>query len=235
MKGPLISCIIPVFNGEKYLGEAIESILAQSYRHVEIVVVDDGSTDRSREVAGSFGPPVRSLHQENAGPAAAKNTGIEGSRGDYLAFLDADDLWAPEKLEVQLGRFQARPDLHISVSFVRNFWEAELAGEEERFRDHRIARPLPGYSAGTLLAPRAVFDRIGLFDRNLKHADAVEWFARARSAGLTMEMLPQALLRRRLHPNNRSRMMQDGSREEFLDLVKKAIEDKRRGKESKAE
>ena len=230
MKGPLISCVIPVFNGERFLREAIESILAQSYESVEIVVVDDGSTDGSREVAATFGARVRSISQENAGPAAAKNTGIEESTGAYLAFLDADDLWVPEKLELQMERFAARPELDISVGQVQNFWDEEVRHEAARFRDHRISRPLPGFSAGTLLAPRSVFDRLGPFDPGRAHGDAVEWFARARAAGLTVEMIPRPLLRRRMHAGNRSRVRQDESRDEFLDLVKTLL-DRRRGRE----
>src|SRR3954451_22735593 len=88
---PLVSCIVPVFNGERYLREALQSILAQSYRPIEVVVVDDGSTDRSPVVVAGFGREVRYLRQENAGPAAARNHGVQEARGELLAFLDADD------------------------------------------------------------------------------------------------------------------------------------------------
>ena len=231
MTQPLISCIIPVFNGERFLGEAIESILAQSYPKLEILVVDDGSTDQSRAVAEAFGQRVRCVSQENAGPSAAKNRGIVESTGEYVAFLDADDVWEPEKLKLQMGLFAQRPDLDIAVSLVQNFWDDEVRHEEARFRDHRISRPLPGFSAGTLLTPRTVFNRIGPFDPGLAHGEAVEWFARARAAGLTMEMIPRPLLRRRMHAGNRSRVMQGASRDEFVELVK-ALLDRRRSRGS---
>jgi len=99
MKESLISCIVPVFNGERYLPEALQSILSQSYRPLEIIVADDGATDRTAEIAAAFKARVRYMKQDNAGSAAARNLGIHAASGDLLAFLDADDLWHAEKLE----------------------------------------------------------------------------------------------------------------------------------------
>src|SRR5690349_1953676 len=126
MKLPLISCIIPVFNGERYLAEAIESILKQSYRPLEIIISDDGSADRTAAVANGFSDHVRYIWQPNAGQAAARNTGLASSHGEFVAFLDADDLWHREKLERQMGRFRARPELDYCLAHVQNFWIPEL-------------------------------------------------------------------------------------------------------------
>lgn len=131
---PLISCIVPVFNGERYLWEALESIFAQTYRPIEVLVVDDGSTDGTGAVAASYGSRLRYLWQPNAGPAAARNRGLEAARGEFVAFLDADDLWHPEKLARQMARFAARPGLDGSVAHVQMQWEAEVACEGERCR-----------------------------------------------------------------------------------------------------
>ena len=120
----LISCIVPAYNGERYLGQTIDSILGQTYRPIEVIVVDDGSTDRTADVAAGYGAPVRLISQPNAGPAAARNTGIEAARGVFLAFLDSDDLWHEEKLERQMQRFAARPELDYCVTHIRNFWVA---------------------------------------------------------------------------------------------------------------
>src|SRR2546426_10667200 len=98
MKESLISCIVPVFNGERYLHETLNSILAQTYRPLEIIVADDGSTDGTRTIVASYGQQVRYLWQLNAGPAAARNLGLTAAKGEFIAFLDADDLWHPEKL-----------------------------------------------------------------------------------------------------------------------------------------
>ena len=98
----LISCVIPVFNGERYLGEALESVLAQSYQPLEVIVVDDGSTDETAEVARRYGERVRYVWQPNAGETAARNLGLTAAHGEFIAFLDADDVWDSEKLERQI-------------------------------------------------------------------------------------------------------------------------------------
>src|ERR687893_681850 len=101
MSAPLVSCIVPVFNGERYLQAALDSIFAQTYRSLEVLVVDDGSTDNTAAIVGSYGDRVRYLQQDNHGPSAARNRGIEAATCEFIAFLDADDLWHAEKLERQ--------------------------------------------------------------------------------------------------------------------------------------
>jgi glycosyltransferase involved in cell wall biosynthesis len=230
MNDGLISCIIPVFNGERYLAEAVESILKQSYRPTEIIVVDDGSTDGTVAIVHRYKEKVRYLKQENLGPAVARNLGLNAARGSFIAFLDADDLWNLEKLQRQMDRFQSRPELVCSVGHVQNFWISELHGEEEKFRDHRISKPLAGYVCGTLLARRAAFDKVGPFNPALPHGDSTDWFLRAREKNIITELLPDILLYRRLHQTNRIRTMGSSSRTEFLRIVKSII-DRRRQEE----
>ena len=229
MKLPLISCIVPVFNGERYLAEAVKSILRQSYRSVKIIVIDDGSTDGTPTVINQFEQQVRYLRQPNAGPAAARNLGLTIAEGEFVAFLDADDLWHPEKLQRQMARFEASPELDYCITHVQNFWIPELIEEEARFRDHRISRPLPGYSTGTLLARRALFSTVGQFNPAIKHADDTEWFLRAAEIGASMEILSDVLLYRRLHQNNLSRLKASNSRDQYLQILKTAL-DRRRQK-----
>jgi glycosyltransferase involved in cell wall biosynthesis len=231
MKSPLVSCIVPVFNGEGYLREALDSILAQTYRPMEIIVADDGSTDGTVALVADYGGQVRYLFQPNAGTAAACNLGLTAAQGDFVAFLAADDLWHPEKLSRQISRFQARPDLDLCVTHVQNFWIPELQEEAERFRHHRIAQPLPGYVPQTLLARRALFERVGNFNAALRHADATDWFLRAAERGAVMELLRDVLVYRRLHQRNLSRQMASTSRGEYLNLVKAAL-DRRRSENS---
>jgi glycosyltransferase involved in cell wall biosynthesis len=217
---PLISCIVPAFNAERYLAEALDSILQQTYRRTEIVVVDDGSTDRSPDVIASFGPRLRAVRQVNSGPAAARNRGVDEARGEFIAFLDADDRWHPDKLRRQLAHFAERPGLDVSVTHCRNFWIPELAEEAERFRDHRIAQPAPAYLASTMLARRSVFERVGPFDTTLRFGHSTQWLLRCRECGMVFEALPDVLYERRIHYLNRTRTMGEASREEFLRLVK---------------
>ncbi|HKV36457.1 MAG TPA: glycosyltransferase family A protein, partial [Pyrinomonadaceae bacterium] len=113
----LVSVIIPVFNGERFLREAVQSVLDQGDSSVEIIVVDDGSTDGTETVARSL--PVRYLHQTNQGPAAARNRGIEHAQGSLLAFADADDLWPVNKLELQLPCLLRDPKIDIVLGRIQ--------------------------------------------------------------------------------------------------------------------
>jgi glycosyltransferase involved in cell wall biosynthesis len=233
MGKPLISCIIPVFNGERYLAEALDSILAQTYRPIEIIVVDDGSTDGTRELVASYGDQVRYLWQPNSGPATARNQGLSAASGEFVAFLDADDLWHPEKLERQLARFDARPDLDVCVAHVQNFWILELREEEAQFRDHRVSRPLPGYVTETLLARHTFFEAVGRFNTELNHGDSTDWFLRAAERGAAIELLPDVLSYRRLHQANRSRLLASNSRDEYVKIVKAVLDRRRLQKKTK--
>jgi glycosyltransferase involved in cell wall biosynthesis len=227
MNSTLISCIIPVYNGEKYLGEAIESILRQSYRPIEIIIADDGSTDGTASIAAGYGKRVRYLRQPNAGTAAARNLGTSAAEGEFVAFLDADDVWPSDKLDRQIERFRARPELDICIAHVQNFWIPELIEEEKQFRDHRISKALPGYVTGTLLARRDCFNSVGHFNTAIAHADDTEWFLRASERGTAMELLPDVLLYRRLHYTNLSRVKASNSRDQYLQILKTALDRRR--------
>ncbi len=228
MNRSLISCIVPVYNSERYLKEALDSILVQTYRPLEIIVVDDGSTDGTAEVVAGYGKGVRTVWQPNAGPAAARNRGLSLVQGEFVAFLDADDLWDPEKLERQMARFRARPDLDYSVTYVQNFWIPELKEEAERFRKHRISHPMPGYVTQTLLTRRILFDTIGQFNTTLWYGDGTDWFLRAAEQGAIIELLPDVLVNRRLHLANLSRREALASRGEYLQILKTSLDRRRR-------
>lgn len=229
----LVSCIVPAFNGEDYIEETLDSIYAQSYTPIEVIVVDDGSTDSTASIVARYRSKVNYFHQENSGPAAARNLGLAQATGDWIAFLDADDLWHAEKLERQVARFVARPELDYCVSYIRNFWIPELESEAERFKDHPRSKPVPGYSTHTLLAKRPLFTAIGGFDTTLGHCDDTDWFMRASEHGAIGELLPETLAYRRLHGNNRSRIHADRSQSEYLRLIKASL-DRRRAKKKEA-
>lgn len=223
---PTVSCIIPAFNCARYLGEAIDSVLAQTYRPAEIIVIDDGSTDGTADVAASYKSYVRYLHQTNSGPAAARNHGLRVANGDFMALLDADDIWHPEKLDRQMSCFRNRPELDICVAHVQNFWIPELKEEAKRFQNHRIAKPLAGYCTGTLVARKARFDSVGHFDNGLKHGDVKDWFIRAAEQKAVMQLLPDVLLYRRLHFSNISRAITDAF-DDHLRIIKESLERRR--------
>ena len=143
-----ISVIIPAYNAAEHLGRAIDSILAQTRPPDEIIVVDDGSTDNTPQIATTYGEKVTLLQQQNAGVSAARNTGIKAARSEWIAFLDADDKWLPEKLEKQSALLKRNPQLVWAYS---NFRQADTAENNAQLA-HDVNRAMP------LLAGKEYFD-----------------------------------------------------------------------------
>ena len=228
MSDPLVSCIVPVFNGERFLGDALDSALAQTYQPVEIIVVDDGSTDGTPSVAARYGSRITYLRQPNSGSASAKNRGVRAARGELVAFLDADDLWHPDKLARQRRRLRERPDLSLCFTRFQNFWMPELAEEERRYRADPMSAPSSAWSICTLLTPRAMFGHRGPFQDGLRGNENMIWFLRAARAGAAIEVLPEVLMYRRFHLGNDTRKGPDRARELFLPILR-AWRDSRHG------
>jgi len=218
----LISCVVPVYNGERFVADAVKSILAQSYRPIEIIVVNDGSTDRTADVLAEFGEQITVTHQENAGQAAARNNGIQTATGNFIAFLDADDLWEPEKLERQMSWLAEHPELQICTCLMQNFWAPELADEAEAMRDTQHARPFVATWQG-VLAKREVFDTVGRIDTGAAYADVREWMHRARTLGVNVGRIDEVLVRRRIHGANISRGRAQLEPELLLRLAERAM------------
>ncbi len=228
MTTPLVSCVVPCFNGERYLAAAIDSILAQTHGRSEIIVVDDGSTDRCADIVRCYGAGVRYHHQENRGPGAACNQGVALATGAFVTFLEQDDLWLPEKTGRQLAAFDTDPTLDYCVGHIQNFWIPELAEAERRFRDAPVMQPVPGYVVQTLMVRRALFERVGRFDETLHFSFASDWFLRASEHGAVGTLLGEVLTHRRLHHDNFSRRNRAASHDQFLHVVKAALDRRRR-------
>ncbi|MBT8404951.1 MAG: glycosyltransferase family 2 protein [Gemmatimonadetes bacterium] len=227
---PLVTCIIPVFDGERFLAEAVESVLAQSWTEIEVLVVDDASTDSTPEIADAFGEPVRRIRlAENRGPAAARNRGLDKARGDFVAFLDADDRWLPAKLERQMARM---PDLDLCFTAYQNFWEAELADEAEAYRDHALSRPMRTFCISTLLTRPAEFARTGRFDESRRFGENMPLFMAAHRMGLRVEVMSDVLAERRFHGGSLTREDPQRNRLDFLDILKDWRDGKRDGEPS---
>ncbi len=224
-----ISCVIPVFNGECYLGETIDNVLQQTLPPFEVIVVDDGSTDNSAKIADAFGPPVRRVFQSNQGHGAARNLGLQHAKGDLIAFQDADDLWHPEKLERQLRFLQQHPGAGGCVVYVRNFSVFESSDEASAREKRRVDEAAPGFTFASLLAHRWAFERVGALDASLEHTDDTDWFLRARDAAVDIGVLTDALCFRRIHESNRSRLHADNSVDEYLQLLKRHLDKRRSG------
>lgn len=199
---PLVSVIIPVYNCERYLAEAIESVLAQTYHPIEIIVVDDGSTDGSANVAKRFAPSLRYCFQPNSGTGAARNRGIDLAQGSFFGFLDADDVWMKDKLTLQMAAFDANPDIDIVFGHVKQFHSPEL-GESIRKRIHCSSEIMPAHLSSAMLIKRDAFFRVGLFETNWQVGQDMNWYLRATELGLRMIMLPDCVYMRRLHETNK--------------------------------
>jgi glycosyltransferase involved in cell wall biosynthesis len=190
-----------------------------------VIVVDDGSEDETRSVAETYGDRIRFTSQERSGAGAARNTAVGLANGDYLAFLDADDRFLPEKLEHQLAALHADPDLDMVFGHVREFVSPELPAEV-RAAIRPPATQSPWKTPNLMLIRRDSFDRVGPFATDLRVAETVDWYARAIDGALKGLTLPQVVLERRLHPQN-SGMRERDARSDYLQVIRASMERRR--------
>ena len=226
MDHPLVSVIIPVLNGERFLAAAVASIRRQRYPNLEIIVVDDGSTDGTAAVANALGGEVRCVSQANAGPPSARNHGLELARGRLIAFLDADDLWTDDKLEVQMGRLLADPDLDVVMGTTQVFRPAAPTADAASLGEP-AGPPVLLLSLGSALFRREVFDRVGRFDAGQRMDDDVDWFLRAVEAGARILPLGHVVQYYRRHDRNITNA-READRRFFLLALKKSLDRRRR-------
>jgi glycosyltransferase involved in cell wall biosynthesis len=220
--------VIPVYNGETYLAEAVESVRRQSSPPARIILVDDGSTDATPQIAAALRadgrwPPVDYVRQENGGPSAATNRGVAMVTTGLIAFNCADDLWVPDKLQWQLPLLAAGADLVFG--HMQNFISPEL----DPAAAAALSCPpdsMPGALPAALLTRTETLRAIGPFNEGFRIGDFIEWYGRAVDAGLTAAMLPQVVVMRRLHGANLSLTRQSNAQE--YTSVLKAVLDRRR-------
>lgn len=215
------SAIVPLFNGRRFIREAVDSILAQRLPPLEIIVVDDGSTDGGAALLAEY-PQVRVVRQPNAGEAAARNRGIKEARASLIAFLDQDDIWLPRKLALQVAALDADPSIDVAFGSHRLFAEADARW----FRRDLLGRSLVARLPGTLLVRRPVFDRIGLFREDLPLGSDVDWIWRAGDAGVKFHDVGEDVLHRRVHEANSS-MDAPAFADGLLDAAHSALRRKR--------
>lgn len=210
MQKGLVSVVIPNYNYAGYLGGAIGTALGQTYPDVEVVVVDDGSSDGSKEVLDAYGDRVKAIFQQNRGVAAARNNGVRASRGEFVAFLDADDLWLPDKIERQVERFTENRNLglvHVGVTEIDqagNSLGERLDGGEGRevWKNLLLFSPngILGGGSGAMI-PREVFDELGGFDERL--STSADWDLYFRIAiRYAVGFVAEPLLKYRVHSSN---------------------------------
>jgi len=210
---PNVSVVVPAYNAAATLVATVQSVLDQTFTELEVLIVDDGSSDQTYSLARSLDDGrVEVIQQENRGVAAARNTGIKEARGNYIAFLDADDLWYPKKLEQQLA-FMEREDARATqtaVWYVDDGLEPLYFGACPHFRDPLLEvllfKHLPAFPS-TLVSERRVFDKVGLFDESLPILEDWELAVRLARHG-ELRNMNEPLTMYRIHPGNRSRDLQ---------------------------
>ncbi len=209
MADPWVSVIIPNYNYSQYLREAIDGVLAQTYPEIEIIVVDDGSTDGSREVLDSYGDRIVAIYQKNGGVSAARNNGVSQSRGEFVAFLDADDVWLPAKIERQMAVFTDDSEIglvHVGVVEIDgagNSLFERTDGMAGRVSEAllRFEGPVILGGGSGLMLPRRVFDAAGGFDTRLSTSADWDMFYRI-SIRYSIGFVPEILLKYRVHSSN---------------------------------
>jgi len=222
---PTVTAAIPVRDGEAYLAEAIESVLAQSRPCDQVVVVDNGSSDRSAEIARGFEPKVEVVPEPQPGIGAARNAALRAARGDLVAFLDADDLWQPEKTALQLAALEAEPRLQLVFGHVRQFVSPDLG--EARAAALRVPTvPQPGLYMGAMLARRTAIDAVGPWPEDVRVSDGLSFLLRAKELGLGQAMLAETVTLRRVHGANHSIDNRD-QRTEFARHLKRSLDRRR--------
>ncbi|SMP66105.1 Glycosyltransferase involved in cell wall bisynthesis [Neorhodopirellula lusitana] len=222
----LVSVVIPAFNAARFLSEAVASVEAQDYSRIEVVIVDDGSTDDTWEIANQIAirnGRVCCVQQANGGISSARNTGIRNCTGELLAFLDADDLWTSDRLEKQFLAAARFPDADYFTGQVHQFLDSSCQSTAT------VAEELSdGAVAGTLLIPTERFHDVGWFDTQLKVAEFLDWHSRCSELGLHGHTVDSVLLQRRIHDTNTGKLQRD-SRRDYLLAMKSHLDRKRRG------
>ena len=197
---PLITIIVPVYNREKYIAEALNSLLKDDYQPKEIVLVDDGSTDRTAEILRKY-EGINYHYQEHQGVSVARNTGISNSHGEFITFLDSDDIWMPGRLEYCIRFFESHPEVDY------------LLGKQVTFLEDGFLKPIhikqswldfPQESSGTgvLMTKKTCFDKVGFFNPDFRSSEDKDWLLRASEAKLQMARIPLIMVKQRLHGQN---------------------------------
>ena len=194
---PRVTVIVAAYNGERFLKQTLESVFAQDFESFEVVFVDDGSEDRTGEIAQSF--PVRYVRQANQGLPAARNAGLAVARGDLVAFLDDDDVLPPTKLSAQVRYLDEHPETGCVLG--RQEWIFDGVEAPRMARDP-VFGELGGIQLVTAMIRRRVLEDLGGFDPSYRYAEDRDLFIRMREHGVGIAVLPEVVLHKRLHGSN---------------------------------
>ena len=222
---PLVSVIVPTYNRAPIIGQALESIFAQTYTNIEVIVIDDGSTDGTAEIVQSFAG-VRYHFQSNHGAASARNTGLQLAQGNFIAFLDSDDSWESNKLLQQVELLLSRPQLDFVLGQVQHYLDKDTPVPKSWVRPSLFLQPYNGYLLSCLLAKQTCFAQVGKFDSTFQVSEDADWFFRARDAGLQSVVLQDVVLHRKIHNGNLTHRTQE-IQKTLLQLTRSSLQRKR--------
>lgn len=218
----LISVIVPTYNAERYVREALDSVFAQTYKHIEVICINDGSKDATADILLSYGDQITFIdQQENKGIAASRNAGLRVARGAWVTLMDADDVWESEKLARQYAYVRGHRGTDIVFTYMQCFISPDLSPETRALR-YCPKEPLPGILAASSFIRKACFDEIGFFDERWRVGEFIDWFARAQSAGVQYGVLEDVLLRRRIHDTNTG-VEKRAERVDYVGIVRDAL------------
>ena len=220
-ENPLVSVIIPVYNGEKYVAYALESVFKQDYQPLEVILVDDGSTDRTAEIIGKY-DNVHYIYQTNQGVSSARNTGVAASSGEIIAFLDSDDYWPLNRLTVSVRYFQQHPEIGYVLGKQMMFVESGCP-VPAWVKAEWLTVPQDASNTAVLVGRRVAFDRVGLFNKDYRGGEDTEWLVRASEVGVPMARLSEVVLHRRIHGGNLSVHMIQMRKANLMRIARESI------------
>ena len=221
---PLVSVIMPVYNGANFLAEAINNIQQQYYQSLELIIVDDGSVDETASIVAQYKADIQYVYQPNRGPAAARNTALKLATGEFIAFLDVDDLWARNRLSSQINYLTTHPAVDIVQGLIQDLELVRSAQKSLTFE--AVSQPYYSVNLGSAIYRRRAFDSVGFFDETLRYNEDTDWFIRAWDNNVTKIQLGEIALFYRKHQENMTNA--DNSRRSgFVRLLKKRLDQQR--------
>lgn len=224
MDRPLVTVIIPAYNGEKYLCGAMQSVLKQDYPHIEIWVVDNGSTDRTGAIAQSF-PQVLYRRTELADTAIARNLGLSLAKGEYIAFLDQDDLWPSHKISRQVNFLEIQTEYGAVIGLQEMYLEPGYT-KPHWLKQAFLNTPQPAYLPSALMIRRSTLEITSEFNTAFPLASDVAWFLKAKHNGIAIGMIEEVLVYRRIHEENTSNNYLS-CQKEILSALRNSLDERR--------
>lgn len=218
----MISVIMAVYNYGRYLREALDSVFQQTRLPDEVILINDGSTDETEQIALSYGSRIRYHVQEHQGLGASKNHGVRLAGGEYITFLDADDIWPSNRLESLMAPFSVEPESEIAFGRLQNFWSPEVAAKKGT-NIPAAAEPIGGVCPGVMLIKKTSFLKVGYFKSEWQVTEFLDWYLHAKELSVKIAWVKDLVLHRRLHENNNTFLHRQQLPAEFARALKASL------------